>query len=136
MKKRLLAALLLAAPFLLHAEPSVAVDGPGHLPGRPPLPPFLHGVDLDEAQQDRLFELNHRQMPELRRLAKEAGKTRAALHQLATAETYSDAEAQRLAERLGQAEGRLALLRAKLDRQAFEVLTPAQRQTACGKIRR
>ncbi|MFA6071271.1 MAG: hypothetical protein WC810_22070, partial [Janthinobacterium sp.] len=40
--------------------------GPGPGPGAQGLPPFLHGVELSEAQQDKVFAATYAQAPFLR----------------------------------------------------------------------
>ena len=121
MKRKLLTVLLLATPFLVHAQAPVAVDGaclakmapggherPGPA-GKPPLPPFLHGINLSEQQQDRLFELTHQQMPALRKLGKDTAQALDKLHELALSGRYDEGEARRLARQAADAQSAMAL---------------------------
>src|SRR5471030_3306604 len=79
-------------------------DGPpegGRLPFGPPPGagmdgielPFLHGVALNEAQQDKVFAILHAEVPYLRDQAKAAEKSQAALWTLSGGGTYDDAKA-------------------------------------------
>ena len=75
---RITATLLAAAAFIAtpgaFADPMTAPPGEragqgGHGPrhgGNKRLFPFLHGIDLSEAQQDRLFAILHAQAPQQR----------------------------------------------------------------------
>ena len=75
--------------------------GPGHVPGpgAPGLPPFLHGVELSEAQQDKVFAATYAQAPLLREQEKIAFKAHAQLRELAGSSAYDDAKAGALAGR-------------------------------------
>jgi Spy/CpxP family protein refolding chaperone len=96
----------------------------------------LAGLDLDEAQQDKLFALDHEQQPQLRTLRRQADKSRRELAELGRSGQYSDAKAKQLADGLAHAESELALMRARFDSKVFALLTPEQRtrraQPDCG----
>jgi len=57
--------------------------GPGPGPGAQGLPPFLHGIDLSEAQQDKVFAATYAQAPLQREQEKIAFKAHAQLRELA-----------------------------------------------------
>ena len=112
--------------------PPRAMDGPppgfGHGPGR--LPPFLHGIELSEAQQDKVFAATYAQAPLLREQEKIAFKAHAQLRELAGSSAYDDAKAGALANTAAQAMAKISLLHARLEQQLLAVLTPEQRKQA------
>lgn len=89
---------------------------------------FLHGLNLNEEQQDRIFNILHRQAPRKRESMKLLNKSIAALHELARSSNYSDANVQSFARAVGQASADLALMHAQTERQIYEILTPEQRR--------
>jgi protein CpxP len=95
--------------------------GHGGLMGR------LHGLNLSEAQQDKLFAIHHAAQPERREHTKAIRKAHEALAELARAERFDDARATALARDLGQAIAAEALLQARTEAQALAVLSPEQR---------
>ncbi len=114
-------------------------DGRG--PPRPPLmgpefgaedrpPPYLIGVRLSEDQEDKVFGILHAAAPEMREHSKAVRKAREALRELGQSAGYDAGKAASLAQALGSAEGQLALLRARTDREIFLLLTPEQRTRA------
>lgn len=94
-----------------------------------PVPPFLHGIDLTEAQRDKIFEIMHAQAPTVRQKAKEARTAREALRDLAMSPQYDEGRARALAAEGAKADADLALLRVRSDHEIFALLTPEQRQT-------
>lgn len=99
--------------------------GPGFGPGRPP---FFHGLELSEAQEDKVFAILHAETPYLREQGKAAAKARAALHALASADKYDDAKAAALAKEAATAEANIALQRVRTQQKLLAVLTPEQRK--------
>lgn len=99
--------------------------GPAFGPGRPPL---FQGLDLNEAQQDKIFAIVHAQAPYLREQFKAAAKAREALHALAGADQYDDAKAAALAKDLATAEANIALQHVRTQQKLLAVLTPEQRK--------
>ena len=104
--------------------------GPGPGPGAQGLPPFLHGIDLSEAQQDKVFAATYAQAPLLREQEKIAFKAHAQLRELAGSSAYDDAKAGALANTAAQAMAKISLLHARLEQQLLAVLTPEQRKQA------
>lgn len=103
--------------------------GPGHhMTGGDMVPPQLHGLKLSEAQRDKVFEIMHAQAPVMRDKAKALNKAEDDLRGLSAATDYSEAKARSLADAAAKAMAEMTLLRAKAERQIFEVLTPEQRQ--------
>ena len=124
----------LAQPAPAHgAGPARGNDGPPPAFGPGPggaqgLPPFLHGIALSEAQQDKVFAATHAQAPLLREQQKIAFKAHEQLRQLAASSTYDDARAGALANTAAQAMAQISLLQARLEQQLLALLTPEQRQ--------
>jgi len=143
-----IACISLAIPLALQAEP--LLDGPGgpdnQKPGHcerhhggyksgahgaklmPGIPPYLRGVDLTEAQRDKLFNLMYAQLPTMREQGKLRHKTMQELRALSNAESFDDAKAQQLAAQLATLEKDMVLARARNDAKVFAILTPEQRQ--------
>ena len=101
--------------------------GPGMMGGEM-MPPHLRGLNLTEAQRDKIFEIMHAQVPTMRDKAKALRKTEDDLRALTAAADYSDAKARSLADAAAKAMSEMTLARAKAERQVFEVLTPEQRK--------
>ena len=120
-------------PRAMPGPPPGFGHGPGHGaggPGAPGLPPFLHGIDLSEAQQDKVFAATYAQAPLLREQEKIAFKAHAQLRELAGSSAYDDAKASALASTAAQAMAQISLLHARLEQQLLAVLTPEQRKQA------
>ena len=107
-----------------HIAPDAPLPPPGMLPGLP----LLHGVDLNEAQQDAVFELVHAHIPAQRTLEKKAAKALAELQRLSSDEQFNVKQARAAADAYAQAQAQLAFTRAELDAKLRAVLTPEQRQ--------
>lgn len=103
-------------------------DGPPPGPGFGAPMPFLHGIELSEAQQDALFALMHEQAPTLYEKGKQLRHAREDLAKLGDAAQFDDARAKTLADTLGRLTGELALLHARTEQRVMQVLTPEQRQ--------
>jgi Spy/CpxP family protein refolding chaperone len=151
MKTKIFAALLLAAPFLVHAQAPAAfdpscmakmshhrADGGQHFgkhgAGPEGMPPFLRGLNLSEAQKDQIFELRHKQAPLMRDKAKASHQAMDELRQLSLADRYDDARAKSLARNAADAQAEMALMRAQSDQKIVALLTPEQRQQITAKI--
>ena len=128
----LLSACLLAAPAVL-AQPMPTADAPfdpaapAFGPGLHAGPPFLRGLDLSEAQQDRVFAILHAQAPKRREFEKAERKAGQGLGELARAPQLDEARASASAQALGQAIADQELLRLQTDAEIKAVLTPEQR---------
>lgn len=112
--------------------PGVGHDGPpapfgGHGEGPRGLP-FLHGIALDEQQEDKLFNLMHAQEPMLREQHKIVAKSHEALHAMAMSGKYDDARAVALTQAAAQAMARITLQQVRTEQQVLALLTPPQRQ--------
>ncbi len=111
-----------------------SADGPGpehgprgpRGPGRGPHP-LLDGIELSEAQQDRLFAIMHDAAPKRREYDKAQRKAMDALRAAAQADKFDDAKAASAAQAFGAAVAAEELLRVRTDAQIMSLLTPQQR---------
>ncbi len=87
---------------------------------------LLRGLNLSEAQRDRVFAILHAQAPQMRAQTRDAHKTREALHQVALAGELDEAKLQELAQQASRASTDLAVLRARTHNALFKELTPEQ----------
>ncbi|WP_305823192.1 Spy/CpxP family protein refolding chaperone [Massilia brevitalea] len=107
--------------------------GPGPGPhagphmGGPGLP-FLRGIDLSEAQEDRLFAILHAQAPQLREQEKLEIKALDALDAMRASGRVDDAQATAQARALGQAIAAQELLHVRTAAQVMALLTPQQKE--------
>ncbi len=140
----LLSSLALGLPLPARAQmpPGPELPPPQRLAGadcRPgpfqgePLPPFLAGLGLSEAQQDKLFELMHGQARQRRELGKALARADAALAELGLSPAYDEARVRALAQRRAEALAELTLLQVRSEHQMYELLTPEQRQTLASR---
>jgi protein CpxP len=90
--------------------------------------PFLRGIELTDAQEDKVFAILHGEKPYLRDQAKAAAKAHEALRELAGADKYDDAKAASLAQAAGTAMANIALQHVRTEQKLRAVLTPEQRK--------
>jgi Spy/CpxP family protein refolding chaperone len=106
-------------------------DGPrGHGPfGRGPHGhgPF-GGMQLSEAQQDKLFAIEHAAEPQRRQQEKAVRRAHDALRALRDAAQFDEAKAGAASREFGQAIAAKELLEARVHAQAMAVLSPEQRE--------
>lgn len=107
--------------------PGMGERGPGMGEHEAPLP-FLRGLALSEAQQDKVFNIMYAQEPQHRDHARAARKAHEALHALVESGQYDEAKASALAQAGSQALAALALLEARTEAQVLAVLTTEQRK--------
>jgi periplasmic protein CpxP/Spy len=137
--KRVLAATSIALAIPLSA--AAFQGGPGDRPdcgshaghggpgmGGGMMPHHLRGLNLSEAQRDKIFEIMHAQAPAMREKAKAERQAEDNLQALTSAGDYSEAKARALADTSAKAMSEMSLARARAERQVFEVLTPEQRK--------
>jgi len=115
------------APAPTHAGPPPGGPGAGG-PAPDGVPPFLRGIDLTEAQRDKIFALTHAQAPAVREQFKALEKAQRDLRTLVFQGPFDEAKAHALAETAGHAQSELAIARARTDAQILQLLTPAQRK--------
>jgi protein CpxP len=97
----------------------------GHGPG---FGHFSRELQLSEAQQDKLFAIEHAAAPQRRQQEKAIRQAHEALHALRDAAQFDEARASAASRDLGQAVAGEALLDARLHAQRLAVLTPVQRE--------
>lgn len=107
------------------ALPGMMPFGPAGMGGEPP---FLRGLELSEAQQDKVFAIVHAQEPYLRDQGKALAKAHAALRALAHAAQYDDARATTLAQAGAQAMANIMLQHVRTEQKLLALLTPEQRK--------
>ena len=107
--------------------PGPGPRGPGPHMGGPGLP-FLRGIDLSEAQEDRLFAIMHAQAPQLREQEKAERKALEALDTMRESGRVDDAKAAAQARALGQAIAAQELLRVRTAAQVMALLTQQQKE--------
>jgi Spy/CpxP family protein refolding chaperone len=118
------------------AGPDGHGPGPEHeFEGRGPGGPgrgFGHGrfggLQLSEAQQDKLFAIEHAAAPQRRQQAKAVRHAHEALRDLRESNQFDEAKAGAASRELGQAVAAEALLEARVHAQVMAVLTPEQRE--------
>ena len=141
--------MLLAESQIAHAQAMDAPPGPSmmygapHRPhaGRPmhagpngmygmnnPMPPFLFGVELTEAQQDKIFDIMHNLAPQFRDRTKAANKAKKELHNMVMSQNFDEAKAKTLADTLARTQADIMLMHLRANHQIFAMLTPEQRQ--------
>lgn len=131
-------ALALALGAAAQTPPGANAPQPGPVPAHfapPPggpiadgVPPFLRGVELTEAQRDKIFALTHAQAPALREQFKALDKAQRELHALVFQGPYDEAKARALADAASRAQAEILFARARTDAQILQWLTPAQRK--------
>ena len=90
-------------------------------------PPFLHGLDLSEAQQDKLFALMLSNAPQLHEQEKALHKSADELHKFLSSGQYDEAKIKSLAEAHAHAMAQMVILHARSEHQVLALLTPEQR---------
>lgn len=88
----------------------------------------LHGLELSDAQHDKLFAIMHAQAPQAHELHGRLRKAQQALHDLAQGEKFDDAMATALSQEFGSASAAMALMHARTAAQVKVLLTPEQRK--------
>ncbi len=101
--------------------------GPGGMHGED-TPPFLHGLDLTEAQRDKIFELHYAQIPTLRAKFKALRTAHEELHKLSLSAQYDETKAHALIDASTRALADIESIKASTDNQIFQLLTADQRK--------
>jgi protein CpxP len=132
----------MALPLAASAEEAVQPEGgrppmggprgamPGGHPGHFGAPgmPFLHGLDLSDSQEDKIFQLMHSQAPYLHEQQRAHEKAMRALHDMRNADKFDDAAAAKLAQAAAQAQANLMLAHIRTHQKVLALLTPEQRK--------
>jgi Spy/CpxP family protein refolding chaperone len=90
--------------------------------------PYLHSLNLSEAQRDKVFEMMHEQAPAMRDKGKAVRNAEESLRVLAWSPDYSEAKARELADGAAKAMAEMSLAHLKVERQIYELLTSEQRK--------
>ena len=124
-------------PPMMHPE---GPHGPEHGPRGPGMggrPPFAYGIELSDAQEDKVFAIVHAEQPYLHEQGRAAAKAHEALRALGRAEQYDDAKDAALAREAATAMANIALQHVRTEQKLLAVLTPEQRKKqAEGEARR
>lgn len=91
----------------------------------------LHGVhrlNLSPEQDDKIFNLMHKQAPAQRDQMRALRDSESALRTLKTAPDYSDAKARALIDQIAKQRADLEMSQLQHERQVLDVLTPEQRK--------
>lgn len=88
----------------------------------------LRGLNLSEAQRDKIFEIMHAEAPQMRERGKAIRKAHEELHAIGKSADYSDARAQALADTSAKVMAEMALAHVRMEHKIVELLTPEQRQ--------
>ena len=92
------------------------------------MPGGLRHLQLNEAQQDRVFAIQHEQAPAIRKRTQAVRAAQEKLDRLAESGHWDEGVARTVAETLADQTVELALLHARIRQKLYEVLTPEQRQ--------
>jgi periplasmic protein CpxP/Spy len=142
-KLAVLAALAIALPFsaISHAESANKAKHcqhggeRGHFQGKGQhhkmgVPPYLMGLDLTEAQQDKVFAIMHAEAPNRYEGQKQHRKLIEELRSLSQADSFDQAKANQISDQLAKLEKDKALNMATSQAKVFALLTPEQRKKA------
>jgi Spy/CpxP family protein refolding chaperone len=88
---------------------------------------FLHGIDLTDAQRDRIFAIRHAAEPQVYEKFKLLRKSHEDLRGMATSPNYDEAKARAAIDAGARAQADLALLRVRSEHEIFALLTPEQK---------
>lgn len=101
--------------------------GDAFMPGMLP-PPFLHDLNLSEAQQDKIFAILHNSAPTLREQGKLIKKTADAIRELSDSANYDESKLKSLADSHAHAIAEIEVIHARSMHQILALLTPEQRK--------
>ena len=90
------------------------------------LPPYLAGLGLNEAQQNKIFYLLHTEAPVMRNHLKQQYKLRKDIDALITAPGFDERKARQLASELARVQADAIFLQAGTESRIRALLTPAQ----------
>ncbi|HEX7641139.1 MAG TPA: Spy/CpxP family protein refolding chaperone [Burkholderiaceae bacterium] len=113
-------------PAEMPPGPHGGMPHPGMMPELAP-PPFLHGLDLSETQQDKIFAIMLAEAPLVHEQEKLAHKNGKELHTLLEQDQYDEGKIKSLAEAQSHAMAQLMVLHARGMHQILAVLTPEQK---------
>lgn len=88
---------------------------------------FLRGIQLTDAQKDKIFAIRHALAPQMYEKFKVVRQSREDLRGMATSANYDEARAKAAIDAGARAKADLALLRLRSQHDIFSVLTPEQK---------
>jgi periplasmic protein CpxP/Spy len=89
-------------------------------------PPYLHGIELSDAQQDKVFALMLSNAPQLHEQEKALRKSNDDLHKFLSSGQYDEAKIKVLAEAHAHALAQMIISHARSEHQILALLTPEQ----------
>ena len=89
---------------------------------------MVHGLNLSDEQDGKVFNLIHAQQPKLHENDQLIRSNRKALMDLATARSFDTAKAEALSQAIGQAIASNLLIRTQTDQQIYQLLTNDQKK--------
>jgi Spy/CpxP family protein refolding chaperone len=95
---------------------------------------WLRGLDLSEAQRDKVFAIMHAQAPKMREQSKLVRAARMELGGLATAATLDPAQLKAASDKLARAIADMSESRVSTRNQIFQLLTPEQKQQVLARL--
>lgn len=104
--------------------------GSGMMSGRA----WLRGLDLSEAQRDKVFTIMHAQAPKMREQAKLVRAARTELGGLATAANLDSGQLKAASDKLARAIAEMSESRVSTRNQIFQLLTPEQKQQVQARL--
>jgi periplasmic protein CpxP/Spy len=110
----------------MHANMERGPGGQGHW-GHHRGAGFLRGIDLTDAQRDRIFAIRHAAEPQAYEKFKLLRKSHEELRGMATSANYDEARAKAAIDAGARAQADLALLRVRNEHEIFALLTPEQK---------
>jgi len=121
-----------------HMDGGHTHEGIGHegMGGHEFMPPFLHGLQLTEAQQDKVFELTYSQIPALREKHKELHRIHEELRKLALSDNYDDSKAKALISRGAAVMASIGEIMASTDHRIYQLLTAEQKKQLADRAER
>jgi len=88
---------------------------------------MLRKLDLTEEQQDKVFELMHKQKPAMRDKMKEMREGRKAIREAVMSDTYDAKQVNQLADKQGRMVAEMIKMRTSNFNQIYTLLTPEQK---------
>lgn len=88
---------------------------------------MLRKLDLTEEQQDKVFELMHKQKPAMRDKMKEMRQARLAIHDAVMSDAYDAKQINQLADKQGKMVAEMIKVRTNNFNQIYSLLTPEQK---------
>jgi protein CpxP len=95
---------------------------------------WLRGLDLSEAQRDKVFAIMHAEAPKMREQAKLIRAARTELNGHATAAVLDPAQLKAASDKLARAMADMSASRVGTRNQIFQLLTPEQRQQVQARL--